>query len=383
MFADRTEWDLTPNALFRRREALRRKGVPVIDLTESNPTRCGFHYPEQLLASLADPAALLYEPSPRGLLSARRAVASIYAVKGIPLDPEQIFLTASTSEAYGFLFRLLTNPGDNVLVPRPSYPLFGYLAGLNDVEPVVYRLRCRTLWEIDFGALSEAVDEKTRAAVVVHPNNPTGSCVSAQQRDSLIRFCKERNLPLISDEVFAEYRYQNRPDQIATLAGDPEVLTFALGGLSKFLGLPQMKLAWIAVTGPARVLSAALERLEVVADTYLSVNTPAQTALSRWLADAPDLQSQILQRVLANRRFLEQQHSDRMRLLPADGGWTAVLQFSAISEEESWVLQLLEKKQLLVYPGYFFDFDQSGIAVVSLLPPEPVFQQGIGRLLEA
>ena len=380
-FSERTGWDLTPNTLARERAALEARGLPLLDLTLSNPTQAGFRYPEDLLAPLADPAGLRYEPQPRGWLPARQAVASLYAAKGKGVDPERILLTASTSEAYAHLFRLLADPGDQILVPRPSYPLFGYLADLAGVEIVSYPLRSVAggRWRIDPARLEEAVTPRSRAVVVVHPNNPTGSCLDTEELRRVGALCRRRGLALIADEVFAEYRFSAGPSIPPTLLGGSDALTFALGGLSKLLGLPQMKLGWIAVSGPPGEADPALERLELIADTFLSVNTPVQRAFPGWLRFAPVLQGQILERVKENRRFLEGNLPPGWRLLPSDGGWSAVLKIPGVTDDEAWALSLLKRRQVLVHPGYLFDFEEPGMAVVSLLPPAALFREGIRK----
>jgi len=376
MFAKRTEWDLRPNRLSEKLAELRGRGEEILDLTESNPTKVGLQYPDGLLKELADPRGLLYEPDPRGLLPARKAVASIYAAKGASVDPERIFLTASTSEAYSMLFRLLADPGDQVLVPRPSYPLFGYLAGLNDLETVSYPLHLGSdgHWRVGLKELEEAMTPRTRAVIVVHPNNPTGSCLTSEERDRVAALCARRGAALICDEVFAEYLHPAGRPVPLTLLKEGGPLTFALGGLSKWMGLPQMKLSWIACAGPDSDLSGALARLEVIADTALSVNSPVQAVFPRWAGFAPAIQRQIRERVQANRDWMK-------KLLPADGGWNGVLKLPGVRDEEAWALELLERRRALVHPGYFYDFEQSGIAVVSLLLPLGGFQEGIRRLL--
>ena len=357
--------------------------MDVLDLTESNPTRCGFLYPKQLLDPLRDPSALSYDPDPKGLLCAREAVASVYQAKGAQIHPEEIVLTASTSEAYGFLFRLLCNSGDQVAVPSPSYPLFDYLARLSDVEPVSYPLLYDGRWHISFEALFKKITPRTKALVTVHPNNPTGSCVTKEELSALLRISRERGLPIISDEVFAEYLYAADFGLPRTLAGAGGPLIFSLGGLSKFMGLPQMKLGWIAVSGQEESVRLALERLEGIADTALSVNRPAQLALPIWMAFAGELQTQIRRRLSANRRFLMERLAGETaaRCLHADGGWSAVLCVPAVQDEEGWVVDLLEKEHLLIHPGYFFDFQETGILVISLLAPPERFQSGVDRLL--
>ena len=366
------------------RQVLQQAGADLLDLTESNPTRCGFNYPKQLLDPLRDPSALSYDPDPKGLLCAREAVASIYQAKGAQIHPAKIVLTASTSEAYGFLFRLLCNPGDQILVPSPSYPLFDYLARLSDVEPVSYPLIYGGKWSISFEALLKKITPRTKAVVVVHPNNPTGSCVTKAELSALLKISRERGMPIISDEVFAESLYAADSALPRTLAGADGPLIFSLGGLSKFMGFPQMKLGWIAVSGREESVRPALERLEVIADTALSVNRPAQLALPIWLASAEELQAQIRQRLLANRHFLMERCAGAgaaVQYLHADGGWSAVLRVPAVQDEEGWAVDLVEKEHLLIHPGYFFDFQETGILVISLLVPPERFQSGVDRLL--
>lgn len=383
-FAKRTEWDLGLNRLAQAREELRRQGAEVLDLTESNPTRAGLACPPELLAPLSAPDSLQYDPDPQGLLSARQAVASLYAGKGANVPPEQILLTAGTSEAYGFLFRLLADAGDAVLIPRPSYPLFGYLADLNDVRTVPYSLRPeKNRWAVDFESLQAAFTSRTRAVVAVHPNNPTGSCLRLAEWEGLLDLCRRNGAALIADEVFAEYLCREDPEVPATLWGGAGVLTFALGGLSKLLGLPQMKLAWIACSGPAEELRPALEKLELIADTVLTVNTPVQRAFPEWVRQAAAFQGPIRHRVGQNRRFLEEQAArpgSPFYLPPSDGGWSAALHFPSVKDGEKWATGLLESRRVLVHPGYLFEFEGEGWIAVSLLPPPDVFEEGIRRL---
>lgn len=389
MFAERIRWSLNLNVIAQRRAALRKAGVPILDLTESNPTQCGIQYPDRLLAPLTDSRSLIYEPDPRGLLSAREAVASIYEKKGAPTDPEKILLTSSTSEAYHFLFRLLANPGDSVLVPKPSYPLFEHLAKLSDVELVQYPLRYTgpvregPSWRIDFRQLKPLITRRTRAVVLVSPNNPTGSCVSPEELTGLSLLCQAHDLALILDEVFAEYLHAGLPTTGLAKVGST-FLSVSLGGVSKFFGLPQMKLAWMVMAGPAGRLELAMERLELIADTFLSVNTPAQVALTRWLPEAAFIQTQIRKRITANRQALLTRLPEQgpVECLRSEGGWTAVLRVPSIRDEEAWVVGLLERGRVLLYPGYFFDFEEPGILVVSLLPPTEIFREAIGRILK-
>lgn len=388
MFSRRTDWDLTPNVLSEARRRLESRGSRLLDLTESNPTRAGVDYPDGIFQALSDRAVSRYEPDPRGLEPARQAVARLFSGKGAVLSADRILLTAGTSEAYTYLFRLLADPGQAVLVPRPSYPLFQYLAQLSDVETISYPLHLlpREGWRVDFDGLESAAEQGAKAVVVVHPNNPTGSALRREELERLAELCRRREMALIADEVFAEYFHDPNSDLPKTLLGEYGILVFALGGLSKFLGLPQMKLAWTACSGPPSAVESAFGRLEVIADSFLSVNTPAQNALPRWLDAAGSIQAQIRRRLGTNLRFLEDScGAGEWRLLPVDGGWSAVLKNSALNgweKEERCVLSLLENKQVMVYPGSFFDFDEPGHLVLSLLTEPAVFSEGITRLIQ-
>lgn len=378
-------WELQENRLTQALQAVQKKGVEILDLTELNPTQVGLTYPPHLLAELADPSILSYHPSPQGLLSARQAVASIYAQKGIRLNPEEIVLTASTSEAYSFLFRLLAEAGDAVLTPQPGYPLLEYLAGLNHLELTSYPLRYQGRWQIDVKVLEARLTERVKAIVLIHPNHPTGNGITRQELEEILSLARRRQMPLIADEVFAEYLFKPNDSLPLTLAGGEEVLTFSLGGISKFLGLPQMKLAWCAVTGPKDQVRSACEKLELIADTYLSVNTPVQSAFPKWLACAEEIQSQIRNRLERNRHFLQGvfRHVAGAELLQAEGGWSAVLRVPAIADEEEFLVRLLEQERLFIHPGYFFDFEESGFLVVSLLTPPARLERGIRILLKS
>jgi alanine-synthesizing transaminase len=388
MFASRTNWSLAPNRLSQLIEERRRQGLPFLDLTESNPTRCGFDFDaEKLLGVLADPRTLSYQPDPRGLLAARLAVAEYYAGRGVQLDPAQIFLTTSTSEAYSYVFRLLANPGDTILVPRPSYPLFDFLAGLNDLELSPYPLAYDDGWRIDLDVLAANLHSglpKLRAIVVVHPNNPTGSFVRPEELERLLEHCEEHTLALVADEVFADYAFAPDDRRVVSHAAISAALTFTLSGLSKISALPQMKLAWVVVNGPPDVLPQALARLEVIADTYLSVSAPLALALPAMLETRRSLQPQILERVRTNLHWLDEQLAAGLPVsrLKADGGWYAILRLPAIRSDEDWAVELLAEDGVLVHPGHFYDFSSEGHLVISLLPPAEIFQQGICQLLE-
>jgi aspartate/methionine/tyrosine aminotransferase len=368
-----------------RREA----GLPIADLTASNPTRCGFAYSASMLQTLADPRALDYDPQPRGLLPAREAVCRYYADHGVALDPGQIVLTTSTSEAYSFLFRLLCDPGSEILVPQPGYPLFDFLATLDDVRIKAAPLVYDDGWQIDFAGMRRAISSETRAIVIVHPNNPTGHFTKPWEAEELTRICRECGLSLIVDEVFLDYgktgseeAREQRSEKTGTdgpqsfAAGLEGVPVFVVSGLSKIAGLPQMKAAWIVATGPEK--AQALERLEVTADTFLSMNAPVQWALPVWLAQRAEIQEQIRRRVGANLAELDRQLAGlpALQRLAVEGGWYAVLRVPALDPDEQTVLALLERG-VWVHPGYFFGLPESGWMVISLLGYEREFLNGL------
>jgi len=382
-FSRRTNWNTEENDLSRAHRQRMEAGLPIADLTASNPTRCGFQYDPDLLASLADERSLDYDPQPRGLARAREAVCRYYADHGVPLDPEQIVLTTSTSEAYSYLFRLLCDPGSEVLVPQPSYPLFDFLADLDDVRvkpaPLVYDHG----WQIDPEGFRRAISSDTRAIVLVHPNNPTGHFTKKWEAQELARLSKEFDLSLIVDEVFLDYRFQDQGFQGSVesfAAGVEGVPVYVVTGLSKIAGLPQMKAAWIVATGPERV--RALERLEVIADTFLSMNAPVQWALPAWLAGREAIQKQVRARVAANLAELDRQlhgHS-ALRRLEVEGGWYTVLRIPALQPDERTAGELLECG-VWVHPGYFFGMEESGWLVLSLLGPEHEFSTAVTILI--
>jgi aspartate/methionine/tyrosine aminotransferase len=384
MFSDRTNWKLTCNRLTEALEEVRSSGARVLDLTISNPTRAGLLYDEPLIQrSLASPQIMDYDPQPKGLLSARRAVAEYYETQhGIHLDPEGLILTTSTSEGYSFVFRLLCNPGDELLVPKPSYPLFDFLADLQDVKLVPYPLLYDHGWQIDFPSLQNAVTERTRGVVVVHPNNPTGSFVSAPERKSLNDFCGEHGLAVIADEVFLDYAHDRSPRQ--SFAANPDGLTFALSGVSKISALPQMKLAWITTSGPAAEVAAALARLEIIADTYLSMNAPIQWATPVLLAQRENIQRQLLDRVLGNLAELDRQLATQKscQRLQVQGGWYAVLRVPVTQTDEELAIDLLRRQSVLVHPGHFYDFPSDGYLVLSLIGQSAEFAEATRKMLE-
>ena len=380
VFSSRLKWDSHPNPLAALLSEKRKAGAAVLDLTESNPTHAGFAYPEnEILAALTDPSAMRYDPDPRGLGSAREAVSHYYAERGVEVPASRIVLTASTSEAYSYLFKLLADPGDEILVPRPSYPLFEYLAALESVEVRQYALRYDGAWHIDFGELERLITPRTRAIVVVNPNNPTGSYLKRGEWEQL----QALSVPVLSDEVFADFAFSPDPQRMTTLAGASRTLTFSMSGLSKVAGLPQMKLGWIVAGGPGH--AAALEGLEWIADTFLSVSTPVQVALPRLLAAGVPLQRQILERTRANLARLRSATGagSPFRALDAEGGWYAVLQVPRTLGEEEWTLDLLAQRDVLVQPGFFYDFEVEAFLVLSLLTPPEVFAEGARRILGA
>lgn len=382
MFSTRVPTDLAPNRLTTAELALRARGLRPIDLTETNPTRVGLAYPDEFLTALSAPAGLAYDPHPFGLQSARLAVAEELGAGGQSVDPSRVILTASTSEAYSFLFKLLCNPGDQVLVPVPSYPLFDHLTRLELVEVRQYPLEYHGTWSIDVDALEAAVTPLTRAVLVVSPNNPTGSTLARRDLAALARLCASRQLALIGDEVFADYLLDARADA-ARVLDQAEALTFSLGGLSKSAGMPQMKLGWIVAGGPATLVEAALARLEIVCDAFLSVSTPVQQAAGDLLAAGRQIRALIRERIAENLRDLHAlilQHPS-CSVYRVEGGWSAVIRVPAIRPEETLVLDLLEQDLVLAHPGYFFDFPHEAFVVVSLLPQPGDFRAGVTRLL--
>ncbi len=385
MFSDRTNWKLTRNRLTDTLEEVKSSGAHVLDLTISNPTRVGLHFDTaRILESLASPKAMDYDPQPKGLGSARTAVANYYrAQHGIDsLDPELLILTTSTSEGYSFVFRLLCNPGDELLVPKPSYPLFEFLADLQDVKLVSYPLIYDHGWQMDFPSLEKVVTRRTRGVVVVHPNNPTGSYVHVQEQESLNTFCAGHGLAIIADEVFLDYAHNGEPQR--SFVVNPDVLSFTLSGVSKISALPQMKLAWIVTSGPAAQREAALARLEVIADTYLSMNAPIQWATPALLEQRRCVQRQLLDRVLVNLAELDRQlDAQKMcQRLDVEGGWYAILRIPVTQTDEELAVDLLLRKSVLVHPGHFYDFPSDGYLVLSLIAAENEFAEGIRRLLE-
>ena len=382
MFSTRVPDDRRPNDLAVALARARARG-PLLDLTVSNPTRVGIRYPADLLAGLAAPAALTYQPAPLGLREAREAVAATYAGRGLRMDPDRIVLTSSTSEAYSILFKLLCEPGrSNVLTPVPSYPLFDHLTRLDGVEQRRYALDYHGIWAIDVDQVDAAWTSATRAVLAVSPNNPTGSVLREADAAELVARCDARDAALIVDEVFCDYPL-GAPIAEPRALDAPPCLVCRLGGLSKTVGLPQVKLGWIALDGPDAIVAEALDRLELICDTYLSVSTPVQVAAASLLDRGASIRSQILDRLRANDAVLRAvvDGANGSAVLPADGGWSAVIRVPATRPEASLVLDLLELDGLVVHPGYFFDFPHEAFLVVSLLPEPEVFGRAV-RLLQ-
>jgi len=379
-FSKRTNWDTEESELARAHRLRQEAGLPIADLTASNPTRCGFDYPAALLQALTNPRALDYDPQPRGSLLAREAICAYYACNGVTLAPSQILLTVSTSEAYSYLFRLLCDPGGEVLVLQPGYPLFDFLAQLDDVRLKAVSLVYDYGWQIDVEGIRRAITAATRAIVVVHPNNPTVHFSKPWEAAELARLCREFDLSLIVDEVFLDYAVSGSGSSFA--AGLDGVSVFVISGLSKIAGLPQMKAAWIVATGPEQ--AQALERLEVIADTFLSMNAPVQCALPVWLGVREAIQSQIRRRVKTNLAELDRQLAciPEVSRLNLEGGWYAVLRIPALERDEQTVLSLLERG-VWVHPGYFFGMPKSGWLVMSLLAEERECSTGITALVDS
>jgi len=379
VFSNRVPGDRRPNAFTSALSRAKARG-PIVDLTTTNPTSAGFRYPADLLAPLADAAGLAYQPHAFGLAVARAAVAATYRARGLDIPPERIVLTASTSEAYSLLFKLLCDPGSRVLTPVPSYPLFDHLTALDAVDQARYALEFHGSWTIDLPSLDLVWNDRTRCVLAVTPNNPTGSVLRGGDADELINRCAGRTAALILDEVFWDYPLGG-PLEDPDALRQPAALTFRLGGLSKPAGLPQVKLGWIAVQGPDAAVADALDRLELICDTYLSVSTPVQLAAPSLLERGAAIRAQIVDRIRRNHAFLGARLAgSSASVLPADGGWSAVIRVPATRPEESIVLDLLEHDAVVVHPGYFFDFPNEAFLVVSLLPEPAIFDRGVQLL---
>ncbi|GAA3764690.1 pyridoxal phosphate-dependent aminotransferase [Terriglobus aquaticus] len=390
-FSNRTHFGAEADPLTEAVALRRRAGLPVLDLTESNPTRCGLGIAgTTLLPPLSHATNMVYRAEPFGPMQARKAVAKIYyRERGVQVDPAEMVLTASTSEAYSFLFRLFCEPGDHVLVPQPSYPLFDLLARISDVETVPYPLRFHEFWETDLDALEAAITPRTRAIVVVHPNNPTGHFTSPEERQALDRIAARRGLPLLVDEVFLDYPAEPQAvrgvSQSFAASSQPDALTFVMSGLSKVLALPQMKLAWTLVLGPEPLRREALHRLEYIADTFLSVAAPAANAMSDWLQVGASVQAQGKGRIQSNLTILDREIAGAsvVSRLPVEGGWSVLLRLPALEADTDFALRLLHATGVLVHPGSFFALPGRGWVVLSLLPEPESFERGVRLLVDS
>jgi alanine-synthesizing transaminase len=384
VFAERTNWDLKANPLSEALAQHRAAGKPLLDLTASNPTDCGFAYDSRaILEALANPASLKYDPDPRGLLSARQAVAAYYAARSAEVAADSIILTTSTSEAYSFVFRTLCNPGGEILIPEPSYPLFAFLADIQDVKLVRYPLNYDYGWQINFHALQQAITPRTRGVIVVHPNNPTGQFTKPHELEKLNEICSSHNLAIIADEVFLDFTLQEGQSPF-TFAQNDAALTFTMSGLSKISGLPQMKASWLSVSGPEQLKQQALARLEIIADTYLSMNAPVQWAIPALLEQRRPFQTQLLTRAQKNLAELDRQLGTQKfcARLTVEAGWYAVLRVPATRSDEDLAIELLTRKNVYVHPGHFYDFPSDGFLIVSLITREEEFAKGVKLLLE-
>jgi alanine-synthesizing transaminase len=384
MFSRRTNWSLASNAFTRALNEVRSSGQPLFDLTVSNPTEAGVQLdPDIVLGALANPDAMRYEPQPLGVLEARKAVFQYYRESHdiSDLDPQCLLLTTSTSEAYSYVFRLLCNPGDEILVPKPSYPLFEFLADLSDVKLVAYPLIYDHGWQIDLDSLYKAATSMTRAVILVHPNNPTGSYVSTEENLALNAFCSSHDLALILDEVFLDYAHDGAPR--FSFVSNTGALTFTLSGLSKISALPQMKLAWVVTSGPSALVAQAGARLEIIADTFLSMNTPVQLAASILLDQRKQVQPGLLDRVRLNLRELDRQlaATSSCTRLDVEGGWYTVMRVPAVRSDENLAIDLLRREAVVVHPGHFYDFPKDGYLVLSLITESVVFREGVNRML--
>lgn len=382
MFAKRTNWNLAPNRLSEALSAHRAAGKPLLDLTASNPTECGFAYDGQaILQALSNAAALTYQTNPRGLDSARRAVAAYYASRNDTVSADDIFLTTSTSEAYSYVFRALCDPGDEILIPAPSYPLFDFLADMHDVRLVRYPLLYDHGWQMDFHSLEQAITPRTRAIIVVHPNNPTGHFTKPAEISKLNALCCAREMAIIADEVFLDFVFDRNPR--TSFVSNAGALAFTMSGLSKISGLPQMKAAWLIVSGPQPWKKEALARLEVIADTYLSMNAPVQLAIPPFLEQRWSFQEQLLSRVQKNLAELDRQLNAKKACsrLTVEGGWYVVLRVPTTQSDEDLAVNLLNQKGVYVHPGHFYDFVAPGFLILSLITPERIFSEGVQKLL--
>lgn len=384
IFSKRTNWSLQSNPLIEFQQGVKRQHADYIDLTLSNLTSCGLKgLNEDLLNAFINPKSLQYDPQAQGSLIARQAIVKYYARRGFKVNVDNIFLTSSTSEGYSYLFRLLGNPQDRILFPQPSYPLFQYLVDLNDLKMDFYPLHYVDRWQLDIQTLAAQIDPETKAVAVVNPNNPTGSYIKEEEYWPLVEVCKKHQLAIIADEVFWDYQLHEAKTPLS-FVDRHDVLTFTLSGISKILGLPQMKLSWIVLNGPTALVAEAKERLEIIADTYLSVSTPIQMALTAWLEQEEPIQQEVKGRLVENLKFLKEniKRSPMIECLTVEGGWYAVLKLPIKFSDDEWTMKFLKEDHVFVHPGYFYDFIDDSHVVISLLPVIEQFQSAISRILK-
>jgi hypothetical protein len=382
-YSQRLSWSVPSNNFSNRVEANRRAGATLLDLTRSNPSEVLAGYPHSAIREAYSKISdFRYTPEAAGRIDARAAIREYYRQRGIEVSLDRLFLTASSSEAYALLFKLFCNPGDEILTPVPSYPLFDYLAALECVRIVPYHLRYDGSWHIDFHHLCNQISSRARAIVTVNPNNPTGSLLKDPEAQELYRIARSYRLPIISDEVFFDYPLLSRGNAVPSLAAQDSVLAFSLNGLSKAAAMPQMKLGWIALSGPASEVAIAGRNLELLLDTYLSVGTPVQKALPQLLEIGEGLQEQLLRRIRLNAVMLRQLvHNSAATCLHVEAGWSAIVRLPNIFSEEEWTTRFLEECSVIVQPGYFFDMPEEPYVVLSLITPEEEFTKGVNRMV--
>lgn len=389
-FSARTSWNREQNPLALLLENLRKERKTVFDLTISNPTECGIQYPvKEIISAFNKPEIAKYKPDPRGLFFARQTIKQYYLNHSVSVKEENIFLTASTSESYSLLFTLLCNPGESILAPRPSYPLFEYLAQITGVSLKYYPLRYMGGWEIDLEALKQSISSSTKAIILIHPHNPTGMFLKKQTFEEIISIANRHQITLIVDEVFLDFQLVQNEDGMSTTVNTSDVLTFTLSGISKSLGLPQLKLGWIVISGNEKFTHEVGERLEILLDTYLSVNTPVQLALPELSWCGESIRKGILERIKSNYVYVKEFFSNSNNkksypcsVLESEGGWYCIIKVPRTQTAEAWAIELLKKHNILVYPGYFYDFDDDGFLVLSLLTEDSTFQNSLNILAE-
>jgi len=383
MFSSRFNYELSDNLLNNLLKEKNSNSEKILDLTISNPTLAGFDFnSSEILSAISGAESIQYNPNPRGLLTARSAVSNYYKNAGYVIKPDSIFLTSGTSEAYSFLFKLLTNPGDEILIPQPSYPLIDFIANLENINAVEYPLIYDGNWEININKIKERITEKTKAIIIINPNNPTGSYVKKQEIEKLNEICSGKEIAIISDEVFLDYKIDKNVD-VTSLAGNTKTLTFVLSGISKICALPQLKLSWIQINTDKKLFSKVSERLEIITDTYLSVGTPVQLAAEYLIKNRLYIQKQIIKRINKNLELIAKKvvNSEKILLYKPEGGWYVILKFSSKMNDEERCLKLLKEFNVYIHPGYFFDFTEDGYVVLSLITPEEDYQKGIEIIL--